>query len=184
MWTEEPAFPTWIFLSICWSSDSGRGDVVCVNQLDATTAAVVPQQHLCSQRQREREKRKPFDIPIGNGSVCAEREKAQDDTWKETEACLDLSLYHNWLVKEHLKLFVFHVFTQTTFLFLILRWKDVQWIHWTYLEPFLVPTGPPLTHTVPHHCSFAGIGAWQRTKIYHCEQMLMTLSSWGWKKER
>lgn len=144
MWTEEPAFPTWIFLSICWSSDSGRGDVVCVNQLDATTAAVVPQQHLCSQRQREREKRKPFDIPIGNGSVCAEREKAQDDTWKETEACLDLSLYHNWLVKEHLKLFVFHVFTQTTFPFLILRRKDVQWNHWSWTLP---GSNRPSSHT-------------------------------------
>lgn len=136
IWTEAPAFPIWIFLTTCWSSDSCRDAVTCVK-------AVVPQQR---HRESETEKRKAFDIPISNGSVCAESEEAQKNSGKEREGFLDLSSYHNWLVKEHLKLFVCRVLTKTTFPFLILRQKVAPWNHWTYLQLFLVSTGPP-SHT-------------------------------------
>lgn len=121
-------------------------------------------------RESETEKRKPFDIPISNGSVCAESKEAQKNTWKEREGCLDLSSYHNWLVKEHLKLFMCHFFTQTTFLFLILRQKDDQWNHWTYLQPFLGFNRP-----CSHACSTTPL----QFCCYRCMAKNKNLSWWA-----
>lgn len=65
IWTEALAFPIWIFLTVCWSNDSGRDAEACVNQLDATAAAVVPQQCLCRERKRVRlRKESPLTFPL------------------------------------------------------------------------------------------------------------------------
>lgn len=119
VWTEAPHFPVWIFPSLLyWSSDSSGDAIGCLSQADAAAAAwCLRSSSVVRHREREREKRRPFDILISNGSVCMENEEAQKNAWKERGGFLEIHSHPNMTSEVTLfKLFVCHVFTQRAFL--------------------------------------------------------------------